>query len=137
MAWPTRPEVANYTAVVLVTLVFMGVITFLFDSLTILVFAYYLSADSPRLRQTIGWLREVGKLPLLGRRSTDEPERHLAGRVPDLNVVFRTDDNGTVQGLVAAGVGIVPGSRSVPMSVVGAARTGRRSSRCCSCSRRW
>ena len=37
--------------------VFGSVITFLFDALTILVFAYYFSADSPRLRQTIGsWL---------------------------------------------------------------------------------
>ena len=34
--------------------VFGSVLTFLFDVLTILVFAYYLSADSPRLRQTIG-----------------------------------------------------------------------------------
>jgi len=51
-------------------------------------------------------LREVGKLPLLGRRSTDEPERHLAGRVPELNVVFRTDDNGTLQALVAEGLGV-------------------------------
>lgn len=34
--------------------VFGSVLTFLFDLLTILVFAYYLSADSPRLRQTIG-----------------------------------------------------------------------------------
>jgi DNA-binding transcriptional LysR family regulator len=50
-------------------------------------------------------LREVAKLPLLGRRSTDEPERHLAGRVPELNVVFRTDDNGTLQALVAEGLG--------------------------------
>jgi DNA-binding transcriptional LysR family regulator len=51
-------------------------------------------------------LREVAKLPLLGRRSTDEPERHLAGRVPDLDVVFRTDDNGTLQALVAEGLGV-------------------------------
>jgi predicted PurR-regulated permease PerM len=37
--------------------IFGSLVTFLFDSLTILVFAYYLSADSPRLRQTIGsWL---------------------------------------------------------------------------------
>ncbi len=50
-------------------------------------------------------LREVAKLPLLGRRSTDDPERHLAGRVPDLDVVFRTDDNGTLQALVAEGLG--------------------------------
>jgi DNA-binding transcriptional LysR family regulator len=50
-------------------------------------------------------LREVAKLPLIGRRSTDEPERFLAGRVPELNVVFRTDDNGTLAALVAEGLG--------------------------------
>jgi DNA-binding transcriptional LysR family regulator len=50
-------------------------------------------------------LREVAKLPLIGRRSTDEPERFLAGRVPELNVVFRTDDNGTLGALVAEGLG--------------------------------
>jgi len=38
--------------------VFGSLLTFLFDSITILVFAYYLSADSPKLRQTIGsWLQ--------------------------------------------------------------------------------
>jgi predicted PurR-regulated permease PerM len=37
--------------------VFGSLLTFIFDTLTILVFAYYFSADSPRLRQTIGsWL---------------------------------------------------------------------------------
>ena len=37
--------------------IFGTVVTFLFDFLTILVFAFYLSADSPRLRQAIGsWL---------------------------------------------------------------------------------
>jgi DNA-binding transcriptional LysR family regulator len=51
-------------------------------------------------------LREVAKLPLIGRRSTHEPERHLAGRVPELNVVFRTDDNETVAALVAEGLGV-------------------------------
>jgi len=50
-------------------------------------------------------LRDVAKLPLLGRRSTDEPERHLAGRVPGTNVVFRTDDNGTLGALVAEDLG--------------------------------
>lgn len=34
--------------------VFGSVLTFVFDLLTILVFAYYLSADSPKLRQAIG-----------------------------------------------------------------------------------
>ncbi len=50
-------------------------------------------------------LREVAKLPLIGRRTTDEPERFLAGRVPKLNVVFRTDDNGTLGALVAEDLG--------------------------------
>jgi molybdate transport repressor ModE-like protein len=50
-------------------------------------------------------LREVAKLPLIGRRSTREPERHLEGRVPEVNVVFRTDDNGTLAALVAEGLG--------------------------------
>jgi len=37
--------------------VFGSLLTFVFDAVTILVFTYYLSADSPRLRQTIGsWL---------------------------------------------------------------------------------
>src|SRR4029078_10374808 len=50
-------------------------------------------------------LREVAKLRLIGRRTTDEPERFLAGRVPGLNVVFRTDDNGTLGALVAEDLG--------------------------------
>jgi molybdate transport repressor ModE-like protein len=50
-------------------------------------------------------LREVAKLPLIGRRSTNEPERFLAGRAPDVNVIFRTDDNGTLAALVAEGLG--------------------------------
>ncbi|MEP6798958.1 MAG: AI-2E family transporter, partial [Lapillicoccus sp.] len=38
--------------------VFGSVLTFVFDAVTILVFAFYFSADSPRLRQTIGsWLQ--------------------------------------------------------------------------------
>ena len=37
--------------------VFGSLLTFVFDAVTILVFAYYLSADSPRLRQAIGsWM---------------------------------------------------------------------------------
>ncbi len=37
--------------------IFGSVVTFIFDALTILVFAYYFSADSPRMRQTIGsWM---------------------------------------------------------------------------------
>ena len=42
--------------------------------------------------------------------SVGEPETYLRGRVPDLNVVFRSDDNGTLIGLVAEGLGyaVVP-----------------------------
>jgi DNA-binding transcriptional LysR family regulator len=50
--------------------------------------------------------RDVAKLPLIGRRSTDEPDRWLAGRVPQLNVIFRTDDNGTLAALVAENLGV-------------------------------
>jgi DNA-binding transcriptional LysR family regulator len=68
-------------------------------------------------------LREVAKLPLIGRRTTDEPERFLAGRVPELNVVFRTDDNGTLGALVAEDLGaaieprlvVDPSDRAVKM----------------------
>jgi DNA-binding transcriptional LysR family regulator len=51
-------------------------------------------------------LRDVARLPLIGRRTTDEPERFLAGRVPELNVIFRTDDNGTLAALVAEDLGV-------------------------------
>ena len=51
-------------------------------------------------------LRELAGVPLIGWRSTGEPETYLRGRVPELNVVFRTDDNGTLLGLVAEGLGI-------------------------------
>jgi DNA-binding transcriptional LysR family regulator len=51
-------------------------------------------------------LRELSGVPLIGWRSTGEPETFLRGRVPDLNVVFRTDDNGTLMGLVAEGLGV-------------------------------
>jgi len=59
--------------------------------------------------------RELARVPLIGRRSVDEPERFLRGRVPELNVVFRTDDNGTLAALVAEGLG----AAIVPRLVVG------------------
>jgi DNA-binding transcriptional LysR family regulator len=54
-------------------------------------------------------LKEIALQPLIGFNrcsAMDEVESHLAstGRSPD--VVFRSDNNGTVQGLVGAGVGI-------------------------------
>ena len=50
-------------------------------------------------------------MPLVAWRTLPDPTAHLRGRVPDLNVVFRTDDNGTLAALVAEGLGaaIVPG----------------------------
>jgi DNA-binding transcriptional LysR family regulator len=55
-------------------------------------------------------LRTLEHLPLIGWRTTGEPDRILRGHVSDLNVVFRTDDNGTLMSLVAEGLGaaVVP-----------------------------
>jgi DNA-binding transcriptional LysR family regulator len=54
-------------------------------------------------------LKEIALQPLIGFNHcsvTDQVESHLAstGRTP--NIVFRSDNNGTVQGLVGAGVGL-------------------------------
>jgi DNA-binding transcriptional LysR family regulator len=61
-------------------------------------------------RESAPPLRELAGLPLVTWRQLGEPETYLRGRVPDLNVVFRSDDNGTVIGLVAEGLGyaVVP-----------------------------
>ena len=56
-------------------------------------------------RETPVRLRDLAGVPLIGWRSSGELERYLAGHVPGLNVVFRTDDNGTLLGLVAEGLG--------------------------------
>ncbi|MBV8064798.1 MAG: LysR family transcriptional regulator [Actinobacteria bacterium] len=55
-------------------------------------------------------LRALNGMPLIGWRSTDEPDRYLRGHLTDLNVIFRTDDNGTLMALVAEGLGnaVVP-----------------------------
>ncbi|MFL5911094.1 MAG: LysR family transcriptional regulator [Gaiellaceae bacterium] len=55
-------------------------------------------------------LRSLAGLPLIGWRTTGEPDRFLRGHVSDLNVVFRTDDNGTLMSLVAErlGAAVVP-----------------------------
>jgi DNA-binding transcriptional LysR family regulator len=60
-------------------------------------------------RDRVPTLREIVDLPLIGYRScrtTAQVEERLrvAGRDP--NVVFRSDDNYTVQGMVAAGIGV-------------------------------
>src|SRR4051812_4471609 len=51
-------------------------------------------------------LRELAGMPLVTWRQLGEPETYLRGRVPDLNVIFRSDDNGTLIGLVAEGLGV-------------------------------
>ena len=51
-------------------------------------------------------LRELAELPLIGYRSdSDEVEARVRARGVEPNVVFRSDDNGTIHGLVGAGVG--------------------------------
>ncbi|MBV8563239.1 MAG: LysR family transcriptional regulator [Actinobacteria bacterium] len=85
------------------------------------------AADSDLARRdSMPPLRELARVPLIGRRTGNEPERLLAGRVPDLNVIFRTDDNGTVTALVAEGLGaaieprlVVEQARGVKMLPVG------------------
>jgi DNA-binding transcriptional LysR family regulator len=55
--------------------------------------------------------REIAGLPLIGyRRSTEGAEDFLRSRGLDPDIVFRSDEGGTVQGLVGAGLGyaVVP-----------------------------
>jgi DNA-binding transcriptional LysR family regulator len=51
-------------------------------------------------------LRELAGVPIVTWRHVGQPETYLRGRVPDLNIVFRSDDNGTLAGLVAEGLGV-------------------------------
>ncbi len=83
-----------------------------YDSIELLRDPYVLvvPAGSPltRLRR-VPTLKEIALQPLIGFShcsSMDAVESHLAasGRTPE--VVFRSDNNGTVQGLVGAGVGV-------------------------------
>jgi DNA-binding transcriptional LysR family regulator len=66
--------------------------------------------DPLAAREAAPPLRELAGRPLVTWRQLGEPETFLRGRVPDLNVVFRSDDNGTLMGLVAEGLGyaVVP-----------------------------
>jgi DNA-binding transcriptional LysR family regulator len=57
-------------------------------------------------RESAPSLRELGGMPLVTWRQVGEPETFLRGRVPDLNITFRSDDNGTLVGLVAEGLGV-------------------------------
>jgi molybdate transport repressor ModE-like protein len=54
-------------------------------------------------------LREVAGMPLIGNRlcrSVHQVETRLRDAGAEPQIVFRSDDNGTIQGLVAAGVGV-------------------------------
>ncbi len=66
------------------------------------------AADSPLARAGgTPSLAELGELPLIGTRhcfAGAQAERFIESRGVELNVVFRSDDNGTVQGLVGAGM---------------------------------
>jgi DNA-binding transcriptional LysR family regulator len=73
-------------------------------------FVLLTSRDSPLARRDRPpTLREIAELPLIGHRScrtTELVEDRLRTTGREAQVVFRSDDNGTVQGLVAAGVGV-------------------------------
>jgi DNA-binding transcriptional LysR family regulator len=57
-------------------------------------------------RQTAPSFRELAGIPIGTWRHVGEPETYLRSHVPDLNIVFRSDDNGTLVGLVAEGLGV-------------------------------
>jgi DNA-binding transcriptional LysR family regulator len=57
-------------------------------------------------RESAPPLRELAGMPIVTWRHVGEPETYLRGRVRDLNIVFRSDDNGTLVGLVAEGLGV-------------------------------
>ncbi|MDQ3822560.1 MAG: LysR family transcriptional regulator, partial [Actinomycetota bacterium] len=82
-----------------------------FETLELLRDPYVLvvRADSPLAeRATPPTLEEIAALPLIGFRSCRNEQRveaHLRGLGFEPRVTFRSDDNGTVQGLVAARVG--------------------------------
>ena len=66
-------------------------------------------AGSPLAAGPAPSLREIAEMPLLGYRTCStghqvEQQLKMRGHTPD--IVFRSDDNGTMQGMVAAGVGV-------------------------------
>ena len=66
------------------------------------------SADSPFAdRDTAPSLRELEELPLIGWRTDRKHD------LPGVEYAFRSDDNGTVLGLVAAGMGVAAVPRLV------------------------
>jgi DNA-binding transcriptional LysR family regulator len=96
-------------------------------------YALVVSADSPLARRgKAPSLKEVAALPLIGFRqcrSIHLVEHRFRDAGLEPRIVFRSDDNGTLQGLVAAGVGaaLVPllaverdhaGTAVLPLNVV-------------------
>ena len=81
-------------------------------------------SDSPlALRNRRPSLREVAELPLIGFRqcrSIHQVETRFRDAGLEPRIVFRSDDNGTIQGLVAAGVG----AALVPLLSVDVAHEG-------------
>jgi DNA-binding transcriptional LysR family regulator len=66
------------------------------------------AANSPLAEKRQVSLREIGEQPLVSNRfcrSVDQVHHHLRARGIEPQVIFRSDDNGTVQGVVAAGLG--------------------------------
>jgi DNA-binding transcriptional LysR family regulator len=66
-------------------------------------------ADSPLAAKAQISLREIGEQPLVSNRacrSIEQVHAQLRSRGVEPNVIFRSDDNGTVQGVVAAGLGV-------------------------------
>ncbi len=80
-----------------------------FEAVELLRDPYYLmvASDSPLARKGIAELRDLHELPMIGFRHCVCGERidgWLRDRGVQGKVVFRSDDNGTVQGLVGAGM---------------------------------
>jgi DNA-binding transcriptional LysR family regulator len=67
-------------------------------------------AESPLATRDHGLgLRDLAGVPMMGFRhciSGERVEELVRSRGVDLNIVFRSDDNGTVQGLVGAGMAV-------------------------------
>jgi DNA-binding transcriptional LysR family regulator len=66
-------------------------------------------ASSPLAGKAQVSLREIGEQPLVSNRacrSIEQVHAQLRSRGIEPNVIFRSDDNGTVQGVVAAGLGV-------------------------------
>ena len=66
------------------------------------------AADSPlaRRRPTVEELKDVPMIGYYPGRTEDVPEAFLMGRGIKPRFVFRSNDNGTVQGMVGAGLGV-------------------------------